>query len=88
MRRQGLEIKRLPKMTMVCEEDKCLFEIVHVRKQLRAVKTGYYIVPTPFATAAIRQPLVNRPFRSQKRAVDFCRAALKRFKRIIDRTHL
>ena len=87
MNQSVLQIERVPKMTMLVIGEKCLYKIVHFRKGTKnRFKEGYYIVPTAFATATIRQHLVNRRFRSQKVAVDFCRAALRKFQKMIAET--
>ena len=87
MNQSVLQIERVPKMTMLVVGEKCLYKIVHFRKGTKhRFKEGYYIVPTPFATVTIRQQLVNRRFRSQKRAVDFCKSALIKFQKMIAET--
>lgn len=87
-----LKIIRIPSMTMLFAGKKCLYKIIHFRydeaKSRGSIKPGYYIVPTDFAGATINQTLANRPFRSQKRAVDFCGSALRKFHRMIAETNL
>ena len=79
-------------MTMLFAGGKCLYKIIHFRhdeeKSKGSFKPGYYIVPTCFATATIVQKLEHRRFRSQKRAVDFCKSALKSFHKMIYETEL
>jgi len=87
-----LKIIRIPSMTMLFAGKKCLYKIIHFRqdeeKSRGSIKPGYYIVPTGFASATISQSLADRPFRSQKRAVDFCRSALCKFHQMIIETKI
>ena len=87
-----LKIIRIPSMTMLFAGKKCLYKIIHFRqeeeKSQGSIKPGYYIVPTDFSGATINQTLANRPFRSQKRAVDFCSCALRKFHQMIAETSL
>ena len=87
MNRPALQIDRVPKMTMLVAGEKCLYKIIHFRRGTKTnFKEGYYIVPTVFATVTIRQRLASRRFRSQKVAVDFCKAALLKFQKMIAET--
>ena len=88
----NLNIIRIPSMTMLFAGKKCLYKIIHFRhdeeKSRGSIKPGYYIMPTGFAGATISQSLADRPFRSQKRAVDFCRSALYRFHQMVVETRI